>query len=183
MTDGPSETEITEFLTKQRKFYATVGHCVLRYQHVEDYLGDLFASVLGGPRDRSDAIFASVRGTDRRLQIIAAAATGLKGAPWIALPDLLRRIKNASDVRGQIAHAQPVQISPPVQIRVKTDEGRIVKVVEVESSGKSRFELRKTTAKQVVTYTVQDLLHAYDKIDRVFGDMIDFVRTASAIAK
>lgn len=157
MTDGPSETEHAELLSAQRKFYATVGHCILRYQQIEDYLEDLFAAVLGGPGDRSNAIFASVRGTDRRLQIIAAAATGLKASPWIALPDLLRRIKDASDVRGQIAHARPVQISPPVRVRVKTDGGRIVTVAEVESSANTRFELHKATAKQVVTYTVEDL--------------------------
>ncbi|WP_155253483.1 hypothetical protein [Bradyrhizobium japonicum] len=43
----------------------------------------------------------------------------------------------------------------------------------------SRFELHKTTAKQVVSYTVEDLLHEYDKIDGVFGDMIEFVKVVA----
>jgi hypothetical protein len=88
------------------RFYALVGHCILRFQHVEDYLEDVFAAVLGGKRDRADAIFASVRGVDHKIQIIKAAATGLSGLPWGDLASLLTTVKEVSDMRGQIAHGR-----------------------------------------------------------------------------
>jgi hypothetical protein len=80
--DDEGDAKDRAFRKKQTRFYALVGHCILRFQHVEDYLEDVFAAVLGGKRDRADAIFASVRGVDRKIQIIRAAATGLSGKPW-----------------------------------------------------------------------------------------------------
>jgi hypothetical protein len=90
--DAESADERT-FREKQRRFYALVGHCILRFQHVEDYLEDVFAAILGGGRDRADAIFASVRGIDRKIQTIKASATGLSGKPWNGLDSLLAKVR------------------------------------------------------------------------------------------
>jgi hypothetical protein len=59
--NGLTVAEDQAFREKQSRFYALVGHCILRFQHVEGYLEDVFAAVLGGSKDRADAIFASVR--------------------------------------------------------------------------------------------------------------------------
>lgn len=175
-SDEPSEAVgVEKFRAEQQRFYALVGHCILRFQHVEDYLEDIFAAVLGGSRARSDAIFASVRGIDRKIQIISAAAVGLQGEPWPQLLPLLSRAKKASDVRGQIAHANPVRHGGSLKIKVRMDGGRIVETVGVERVEDARFELHKT-AKETTVFKVEDLMTEYDFVDRVFVDMIAFVK-------
>jgi hypothetical protein len=54
-TDDDESPDERAFRDKEMRFYALVGHCILRFQHVEDYLEDVFAAVLGGKRDRADA--------------------------------------------------------------------------------------------------------------------------------
>jgi hypothetical protein len=171
--EGPDEHAFRE---KQRRFYALVGHCILRFQHVEDYLEDVFAAVLGGKRDRADAIFASVRGIDRKIQITKAAATGLSGKPWDELNPLLAQVKEVSSVRGQIAHANPIQNGGMVRINVRTEKGQIVETLGVERITDSRWELHKQ-AKENIIFTAEDLLREYNRIDKLFGDMIAFVKS------
>jgi len=179
--DGLTSAEEKAFREKQRHFYAAVGHCILRFQHVEDYLEDVFAAVLGGSKGRADAIFASVRGVDRKIQIIKAAATGLSGPPWDDLPSILDTVKEVSEMRGQIAHASPVQNGGMVRLNVRTEHGRIVEVLSGEQIEESRWELHKR-AKQTIVFTIEDLLRGYDRIDRLFGDMIAFVKSANQSA-
>jgi hypothetical protein len=173
--ESPETIEIEKFRAEQQQFYALVGHCILRFQHVEDYLEDIFAAVLGGSRARADAIFASVRGIDRKIQIIDAAAVGLQGEPWIQLLPLLNRAKKASDIRGQIAHANPVRHGGSVRIKVRRDGDRIVETVGVERVEDARFELHKR-AKETTVFKVEDLRTEYDFIDHIFTDMIAFVK-------
>ena len=45
MTDEAESTEEREWRETRRKFYALVDHCIPRFQHVEDYLEDVFAAV------------------------------------------------------------------------------------------------------------------------------------------
>jgi hypothetical protein len=179
MTDDQNEdAEVRAFREKQRRFYALVGHCILRFQHVEDYLEDVFAAVLGGRRDRADAIFASVRGVERKIQIIRASATGLSGNPWDDLDSLLAKVKAASEVRGQIAHANPVQNGGLIRINVRMEGGQIVETVGMERVSESGFELHKQAAKVKIILTAEDLLREYNRIDKLFGDMIAFVNSA-----
>lgn len=175
-SDAPDERAFRE---KQQRFYAMVGQCILRFQHVEDYLGDVFASVLGGGRLRADATFASVRGIDRKIEIIKAAATGLTGGPWNQLSPLLNRVKEASDVRGQIAHANPVQNGGLTRINVRTENGRIREVVGVERVTDGRWQLHKK-ARQNTIFTEEDLLREYNLTDSLFGDMIAFVKSVQS---
>jgi hypothetical protein len=175
--DDKEEAEERAFREKQTRFYALVGHCILRFQHVDDYLEDVFAAVLGGRRDRADAVFASVRGIDRKIQIIRAAATGLSGKPWDELSPLLATVKEVSEARGQIAHANPVQSGGMIRVNVRTDKGRIVETLGAERITDSRWELHKQ-AKEKIIFTVEDLLREYHRIDKLFGDMIDFVKSA-----
>lgn len=173
--ESPETVEIKKFRAEQQQFYAIVGHCILRFQHLEDYLEDVFAAVLGGSRARADAIFASVRGIDRKIQIISAAAVGLQGAPWPQLLPLLTRAKRASDIRGQIAHANPVRHGGSLKIKVRMDGNRIVETVGVEQVDDARFELHKR-AKETTIFKVEDLRREYDFIDHIFTDMIAFVK-------
>jgi hypothetical protein len=173
--ESPEAVEIEKFRAEQQQFYALVGHCILRFQHVEDYLEDIFAAVLGGSRARADAIFASVRGIDRKIQIISAAAVGLQGEPWTQLLPLLNRAKKASDIRGQIAHANPVRHGGSVRIKVRRDGDRIVETVGIERVEDARFELHKR-AKETTIFAVDDLRREYGIIDQIFGDMIAFVK-------
>ena len=147
-------------------------------QHVEDYLEEVFAAVLGGKKDRADAVFASVRGIDRKIKIIKAAATGLSGLPWDDLTSLLTAVKEVSDMRGQIAHASPVQHGGTIRINVRTEQGRIVEVLGAEQIEEGRLELHKR-AKQTTVFTFEDLHRGYDRIDKLFADMIAFVKLAN----
>lgn len=174
-------TDERAFREKQQRVYALVGHCILRFQHVEDYLEDVFASVLGGSRPRADAIFASVRGIDRKTEIIRAAATDLSGEPWDQLAPLLRRVKEASDVRGQIAHANPVQNGGLTRIKIKTGNGRVTEVVSVEQVSSSHWELHKK-AKQTTIFTEEELLSEYNRTDSLYGDMIKFVASVKSLS-
>jgi hypothetical protein len=173
--ESPETDEIKKFRAEQQQFYAIVGHCILRFQHVEDYLEDIFAAVLGGSRARADAIFASVRGIDRKIQIITAAAVGLQGEPWPRLTPLMNRVKKASDIRGQIAHANPVRHGGSLKIKVRMDGGRTVETVGVERVEDARYELHKR-AKQTTIFKVEDLRREYDFVDHIFSDMIAFVK-------
>jgi len=179
LTDEAETAEVKKWREEQQTFYALVGHCILRFQHVEDYLEDVFAAVLGGSRSRADAIFASVRGIDRKLQIIKAAATGLNGLPWDRLIPMLDAVKDVSGVRGQIAHANPVQSGGHLRIRVRTENGRIVEAVGFDRIKESRWELHKQAAKAQIIFAVEDLRREYKRIDELFGEMISFVEAAS----
>jgi hypothetical protein len=153
----------------------------LRFQHVEDYLEEVFAMVLGGGRARADAIFATVRGIDRKIEIIKAAATGLSGEPWDQLAPMLKRVKTASDVRGQIAHANPVHNGGLTRINVRTEGGRIVEAVSVEQVTDSRMELHKR-AREIAIFTAEDLLREYNRTDGLLGDMIEFEKSVQSEA-
>jgi hypothetical protein len=175
--DELSTERAQAFAEKRTYFYAMVGHCILRFQHVEDYLEDVFAVVLGGKKDRADAVFASVRGVDRKIQIISTAATGLAGPPWDDLSSLLVRVKEASDMRGQIAHANPVQHGGLIHVRVRTENGQITESLGVERIEEGRWELHKR-AKQTTVFTIEDLQRGYDRMDKLFLDVIAFVKLA-----
>jgi hypothetical protein len=136
--------------------------------------------VLGGRKDRADAIFASVRGVDRKIQIISAAATGLVGPPWDSLPSLLVEVKETSDMRGQIAHANPVHNGGLIRVRVRTENGQIVESLGVEAIEEGRLELHKR-AKKTTVFTIEDLQLVYDRIDKLFSDIIAFVKLAGQI--
>jgi hypothetical protein len=167
-----NEVSISISDEERQRFYALVGHCVLRFQHVEDFLEDTFAAVLGGVRERADAIFASVRGLDRKIQLIKAAAIGLIGEPpWDGLDALMTRVKTASDVRGQIAHAKPVQSGGLIRIGVRVEEGRMIETTGVEQVEGSRMELHKNQR----IFSADDLLREYRRIDTLFGDLLRFV--------
>jgi hypothetical protein len=81
----------------------------------------------------------------------------------------------ASDVRGQIAHANPVRHGGLVRIKVRKDGDRIVETVGVERVEDARFELHKRS-KETTVFTVADLKREYSFIDHIFTDMIAFVK-------
>jgi hypothetical protein len=165
---------------KERRFYARVGHCILRFQEVEDYLEELFAAVLRGRRDRAYAIFASVRGIDNKIQIIKAAATGLRGKRGDRLASLLRTVKEVSNVRGKIAHARPVQHGPTRRIKVQTSKGRTVEIQTREPFEAGNWQLHKVATEQTtIIFTVDDLRREYNRINELFLDMIAFVSELS----
>jgi hypothetical protein len=176
MAGNDENAEVSAFHKKRTLFYAMVGQCILRFQHVEDYLEEVFAAVLGGTRNRADAIFASVRGVERKIQVIKASAIGLSGRPWDDLESLLAKVKAASDVRGQIAHANPVHNGGMIRINVRMEGNEIAETLGAERITASRFELHKH-AKEKIIFTAEDLLREYHRIDKLLGDMIAFVRS------
>lgn len=170
-----NDENLEKFQNEQQRFYSLVGHCILRFQHVEDFLDEIFAAVLGGRRDRANAIFATVRGIDRKTQIISAAAIGLIGDKWNELPQILAEVKQTSDVRGQIAHASPVRHGGKTLINVQRKNGRIVEAVSAEQIEQPRWELHKTS-KNTTIFKEEDLVREYHRIDKLFIQMVEFVK-------
>jgi hypothetical protein len=88
----------------------------------------------------------------------------------------MNRAKKASDIRGQIAHANPVRHGGLVRIKVRREGNRIVGTVGVERVEDARFELHKR-AKETTVFTVDDLRREYSFIDQIYEDMIAFVKS------
>jgi hypothetical protein len=135
---------------------------------------EMFAVVLGGNRKRADAIFASVRGVDRKIQLIKGAAIGLSGQPWEDLDALMVRVKKATDVRGQIAHVRSVQNGAIIRITARTEGGRIVETVGADKIEQGRMELHKNDC----IFTTDELLLEYERFHMLFGDMVRIVEAA-----
>jgi hypothetical protein len=68
--------EDKDFERERTRFYALIGHCVTRYQAIEDYLPELYAAALGGDPVKAAAIFDVVRGLEAKLDIISAGLSG-----------------------------------------------------------------------------------------------------------
>jgi hypothetical protein len=52
-----------------------------------------------------------------------------------------------------------------------------VETVGVERVKESGFELHKQAAKETIIFTAEDLLREYHRVDKLFGDMIAFVKS------
>lgn len=107
---------------------------MLRFQHVDDYLEDIFAAVLGGSRVRADAVFASVR--DRKIRSSVPRQLSLQGEPLVQLLPLMNRIKGPPTYGDRSLTPNPVRHDGLVRIKVRKDGDRIVETVAVERSGR-----------------------------------------------
>src|SRR6266851_5206090 len=124
---------------------------------------------------RNLCIGARDRSQDSNYQ--SRAATGLSGEPWDELSPLLTAVKEVSDVRGQIAHAKPVQNAGMIRINVRMENARIVEALGSERITEGGLEPHKQ-AREKIIFTGEDLLREYHRIDKLFGDMIAFVKSA-----
>ena len=79
--DNAEQAELARFIEHKDRFFALIGHCVTRYQSIEDSLPGVFAAALGGDPARAHAVFAVVRGLEAKLNLISAALTGQDGMP------------------------------------------------------------------------------------------------------
>jgi uncharacterized membrane protein len=61
------EAEWAEFEKHRSRFFALIGHCVTKFQAVEDYLPAVFAVALGINEAKALKIFNLTRGLDTRL--------------------------------------------------------------------------------------------------------------------
>jgi hypothetical protein len=175
---GESEGEdnaaaLAEFEKHRARFYALIGHCVTRYQSVEDYLPDVFGAALGGHVERAIAIFAVARGLEAKLNLISAALTGSDQALADRWRRLLKRVADAADARNQIAHARTVHNAGMMIVRLG-DENRSG---EVTVGGSQRMELRKRMGTNESVWTLEMMIQEAERSSKLFRHLIAYTMT------
>nr|WP_294815924.1 hypothetical protein [uncultured Sphingomonas sp.] len=129
--DNAEQAELARFIEHKDRFFALIGHCVTRYQSIEDSLPGVFAAALGGDPARAHAVFAVVRGLEAKLNLISAALTGQDGMPADYWPSLLHRIAAAAEARNQIAHSAPVSFGA-ISIKLDDDKRTALEVKQTQ---------------------------------------------------
>jgi hypothetical protein len=164
---------LAEFEKHRARFYALIGHCVTRYQSVEDYLPDVFGAALGGHAERAVAIFAVARGLEAKLNLISAALTGANQAIADRWSHLLKRVADAADARNQIAHARTVQNAGMINVRLG-NENTPGKATRVKPQ---RMELRKRRGADESVWTLEMMIQEAERSSKLFGHLIAFTKT------
>ncbi|MGK6355361.1 hypothetical protein ACMGDH_09035 [Sphingomonas sp. DT-207] len=171
--DPNEQAERDEFDIHYKKFFELIGHCVTLYQSVEDYLDDVFGAALGGNQARAAAIFAVARGLEAKLNVITAALIGRDDDLATLWPGLLARVANAAKARNEIAHASPLKRGGTIKVVLDREQR---KTVSVERTEKDRMELRKRTKNGETTRLLDDLFDEYHRTEKVFHNLIGFVK-------
>jgi hypothetical protein len=148
---------------------------VTRYQAVEDYLPDVFAGALGGERAKAEAIFDVVhnRGLESKLKIISAAFVGADDRLRTRWDNLRPRVSKAAEARNQIAHASPTHYGGMIRVTLSNDPLIPPEATRVEDA---RMELRKRTREGEKVWTTEDMRAEYDRADKLFQNLIAFVK-------
>jgi hypothetical protein len=84
---------------------------------------------------------------------------------------ILAEVKATSDARGQIAHANPVQ-STSMRVRVRRENGKIVESLGLDGPPES---IDGCSASRPKSWCINDLAREYDRIDKLFIEMVHFV--------
>jgi hypothetical protein len=163
-----AEKQDAEFNQHRSRFYALIGHCVTRYQAVEDYLPELFAAALGGNAGKAVAIFAVARGLEAKLNLVSAALIDADKQHQSRWADLLRRIASAAMARNEIAHARPAH---RVEITAFVSRGSQVSPKAPVLSTR-RMELRKRTRGCETVWTANLMAAEHQRTDKLFCHMI-----------
>lgn len=163
---------LQEFEKHQSRFYALIGHCVTRYQQIEDFLPTVFNAALGGDTGKSAAIFAVARGLEAKLNIISATLGASEQVinRWTVL---LKRISAAANARNQIAHARPV------------NNGGLVCIGHGDGDNPSvatrmrlpQMELHKQAGKGETVWTLALMIAEAERTSKLFGHLIAFEMT------
>jgi hypothetical protein len=163
---------LAEFEKHRARFYALIGHCVTRYQSVEDYLSDVFSAALGGRAERASAIFAEVKGLEAKLKLISAALTGSDQAVADCWKQLLKRVADAAKARNQIAHAHAVHSGGMVKIHLG-DENTPGKATRVKPP---RMELRKRKGANENVWTLEKMIQEAERSSKLLEHLSAFTR-------
>ena len=95
------EAERAEFEKHTTRFFALIGHCVTKFQSVEDYLTDVLATALGINEAKALKIFKLTRGLETRLDMISEALSDATDEHQQRWKTLLVRIRKAAEARNQ----------------------------------------------------------------------------------
>lgn len=145
------EIAIAEFEKHRLRFFALVGHCITRYQLVEDFLPEIFSAALGGDTVKAAAIFTIIRGLEAKLNIISAALTGTDKLTIERWNDLRKRVATAARARNEIAHAQTVNSGGLISVQV----GKAGKVGIAKRVQGPHMELRKRSGADETVWTCE----------------------------
>jgi hypothetical protein len=165
--------EEEDFEPDRTQFYALIGHCVTRYQAMEDYLPELFAAALGGDAVKAAAIFDVVRGLEPKLDMISAGLSGADERHQRRWKQLLACIADAAKKRNEIAHARPTHNAGLIRVILSQDSSISPEITQAE---KARMELRKRTRGGEKVWTTEDMRAEYQRVDKLFGNLIAFVK-------
>lgn len=173
LPDEDHEAVVAEFEKESARFYALIGHCVTRYQSVEDYLPEVFAAALSGDAKKADAIFGIARGLDAKLNMISAALTGADQALTLRWNSLLKRVTEAAEARNQIAHARTVHNGGLVGVAGGTGNapGKAFRLKP------PRMELRKGKGPNEMVWTLDLMIQEAERSSKLFGHLIAFTKT------
>jgi hypothetical protein len=168
-----TDTQIVEFEKHTARFYELIGHCVTRYQAVEDYLPTVFGAALGGDLGRAEALFAIARGLEAKLNMISAALTGADDKIAVRWSNLLKQVAAAAEARNQIAHARTVHNGGLVGVQLATDDtpGKVTRIKP------ARMELRKRSGAGEKVWTIETMLQEAKHCSKLFGQLIAFTMT------
>ena len=167
--DDANAANWAEFEKHSTRFFALIGHCITKYQTLEDYLSDVFAAALGINEAKALKIFNHVRGLETKLAMISEALNDATEEHQLRWQTLLVRVRAAADARNQIAHANPVHHAGPIVIVVDDD----LQVKSAKRTGSDRMELRKRASNAV--WTTELLIAEHERASRLFGHLIAFV--------
>ena len=166
------EAEQAEFPEHRTRFFALIGHCVTRFQSVEDYLPNVFAAALGINEAKALKIFNLTRGLDLRLAMISEALSDAADEHRQRWETLLKRIRAAAEARNQIAHANTVHNAGGLTIQI----GDGFQVKSLTKTGSERMELHKKTQNSETIWTTELLIAEHDRAFKLFGHLIAFVK-------
>ena len=161
------EVEWAEFEKHRSRFFALIGHCVTKFQSVEDYLPDVFATALGINEAKAPKIFDLTRGLEMRLDMISESLSDAPDEHRQRWETLLKRIRAAAEARNQIAHAKPVHRGGGIAISLDAE----LQVISAKKTEPDRMELHK----KKTIWTEELLIAEYGRADKLFGHLIAFV--------
>jgi hypothetical protein len=170
--DDTNAAHWAEFEKHRTRFFALIGHCVTKYQAVEDYLPDVFAAALDINEAKAVKIFNHTRGLETKLAMISEALSDAAEEHRLRWQTLLQRIRAAGDARNQIAHANPVHQGG--RIVIEMDDGFQVKSLKRTES--DRMELHKQAQNSKTVWTIDLLVSEHDRAAKLFGHLIGFVK-------
>ncbi|WP_144037680.1 hypothetical protein [Sphingopyxis sp. KK2] len=156
-----------------RRFYASIGLCITRYQSIDDRLESIFSSTLRIGNEASSGMFSIAQGLESRIKLISAAMTERDerfGKLW---ENLRRRIKLAADHRNQIAHSTSFLQGRAI-VLAEGEDGEMA--VAGFSPLQSEMKLAKKTKAGEVIWNTEAIIKETEALDELSRNMTVFVR-------
>lgn len=172
------------------RFFALIGHCIISYQQIEDYLLEIFINVVGIDRDRASGIFMVARGLDAKISMISAAISNQDKLHIERWNNLAKRIRRSFENRNQLAHGAASFGGSVIEIRTSSDPAIPASAKKVgedlwwlikESTAKQDYKFfdekwRILVEKEKITgvWSLQRLQKEYRRNFDLFGFMVGF---------